>query len=63
MAEIINLRQARKAKARAEKDKTAQANRIAHGTSKAVKNLSEARQDKADQHLSGHRLEKDTDDN
>jgi hypothetical protein len=57
MAEIINLRHARKAKARSEKDKTAQANRIAHGTPKAVRNLAEARKDKADQALSGHRLE------
>ena len=38
MAEIVNLNRARKAKARAEKDKTAQANRIAHGTPKALKN-------------------------
>ena len=63
MAEVINLKRARKAKDRAEKDKTAQANRIAHGTSKAVKKLSEARADKADQRLSGHKLEKDADNN
>jgi hypothetical protein len=55
-AEIVNLRRARKAKARAEKDKTAQANRVAHGTPKALRNLAEARKDKADQALSGHRL-------
>jgi len=35
MAELINLRRARKAKARAEKDKAADANRIAHGTAQA----------------------------
>jgi hypothetical protein len=57
MAEIINLRRARKEKARAEKDKTAQANRIAHGTPKALKKLEQAKTDKARERLSGHRLE------
>jgi hypothetical protein len=63
MAEIVNLRRARKAKARAEKDKTAQANRVAHGTPKALRNLAEARKDKADKALSSHRLEKGENDN
>lgn len=61
-AEIINLNRARKAKDRAEKDKTAQANRIAHGTPKALKKLSEARADKAEKGLSGHKLENGEDD-
>ena len=61
MAEIINLNRARKAKAKADKDKAAETNRILHGTSKAVRNLAEARKDKADQGLSGHEL-KDKDD-
>jgi hypothetical protein len=63
MSEIVNLNRARKAKARAEKDKTALANRTLHGTPKALRNLSEARKHKADQTLSGHKLEKDGDDN
>jgi len=63
MADLINLRQARKAKARAEKDKAAQANRTLHGTPKALRKLSEARAEKADRHLSGHKLEKDADNN
>ena len=63
MTEIINLRRVRKAKARAEKDKTAQANRVAHGTPKALRNLSEAAAEKAEKGLSGHRLEKPEDDN
>jgi hypothetical protein len=62
-ADIVNLKQARKAKARVEKDKTAQANRVAHGTPKAVKKLSEAQQEKADLRLSGHKLENPSDDN
>ena len=58
MAEIINLRRARKAKEKADKEKTAEANRVAHGTPKALRKLSDARKDKAEQRLSGHRLEK-----
>ncbi len=63
MAEIINLKRARKAKARAEKDKAAEANRVAHGAPKAAKDLAKARTEQAEQRLSGHRLEKDGDDN
>jgi hypothetical protein len=63
MAEIVNLNRARKAKARSQKDKTAEANRIAHGTPKALRNLGEARKDKADQALSGHKLENGDEDN
>ena len=59
MAELINLRQARKAKAKAQKEKAADANRILHGTPKAVRNLAEARKDKAEQRLAGHKLEDD----
>ena len=36
MADLINLRNARKQKAKAEKDKTAQANRVLHGTPKVA---------------------------
>lgn len=61
MADIVYLNRARKAKARAEKEKTAAANRVAHGTPKALRKLSDARKDQADQRLSGHRLEKDQD--
>ena len=53
MAEIINLNRARKAKAKAEKEKTAEANRVLHGTPKALRNLAEARKDKAEQRLAG----------
>ncbi len=57
MADLINLRRARKAKARSEKDKTAQASRIAHGTPKTTRKLEEARKEQASQRLSGHKLE------
>lgn len=63
MADIINLKRARKARAKADKEKTAEANRVLHGTPKSLRNLAEARKDKTDQALSGHKLEKDSDDN
>lgn len=61
MADIINLKRARKKRDKLEKDKTAEANRVLHGTPKAVRNLAEARKNKADQALSGHELAKPDD--
>jgi hypothetical protein len=55
MAEIVNLRRARKAKARSEKEKTAEANRLLHGTSKNLRDLSKARSDKAARDLDAHK--------
>jgi hypothetical protein len=63
MADLVNLRNARKRKARAEKEKAAQANRVLHGTPKALRKLDAAKKDQADQRLSGHRLEKPDGDN
>ncbi len=57
MAEIINLRRIRKNQARAEKEKAAQANRVAHGAPKATRKLAEARDEKAARNLAGHKLE------
>jgi hypothetical protein len=57
MADLINLRRARKARAKAENDKRAEANRVLHGTPKAARKLAEARGEKADRALSGHKLE------
>ena len=59
MAEIVNLRRARKAKAKAEKDKTAEANRVAHGTPKALKKMAAAKAEKTEQIVAGHKLEPD----
>ncbi len=55
MGEIVNLRQARKAKARDEKAKTADANRTLHGTPKHLRNLAKARSDKAARDLDAHK--------
>jgi hypothetical protein len=57
MAEMINLRRACKAKARAEKDKAAETSRTVHGTPKALRKAEAARQEQAAQRLSGHRLD------
>jgi hypothetical protein len=54
-AEIVNLRHARKAKAKAEKDKSAEANRIKHGTPKKLRDLAEARREKAARDLDAHK--------
>ena len=56
MADIVNLRQARKRKQRAEKDALADANRIAFGRTKAERSVSEARKDLDARRLEGHRL-------
>ncbi len=57
-ADIINLRQARKSKARNEKEKRADQNRVTHGLSKAEKNLSKALNEQAGKRLDQGRLEK-----
>lgn len=56
MAEIINLKRARKQKARQEAEAQAEQNRISFGRSKAERRLSEAERDKAARLLDGHRL-------
>ena len=55
MAEIINLRQARKRRQRAEKEARASENRIAFGRTKAERTLSEAQKDLVDRRLEGHK--------
>ncbi|RFC62618.1 DUF4169 family protein [Fulvimarina endophytica] len=56
MAEIVNLRRARKAKARSEREAAAAENRILHGLPGAVRSAEAARRERADQVLDGHRL-------
>lgn len=46
-AEIVNLRQARKRKARSDKEKLAEQNRIGFGRTKNEKNLTKALNEKA----------------
>jgi hypothetical protein len=55
MAEIINLRRARRRKARGEKEKTAEANRVLHGTPTPLRDLAKARTEKAARDLDAHK--------
>lgn len=55
MTKPVNLRQYRKTKARADKARAADVNRVVHGTPKAARNLEAARQEQAAQRLEAHR--------
>jgi hypothetical protein len=55
MAEIVNLRNARKAKARGEKEKAAESNRTLHGTPKHLRNLAKAKTAKSARDLDAHK--------
>ena len=55
-ARIINLRTRRKQKAREARKSAADANAIAHGQPKAVRDLQDARKNMQDRHLEGHKL-------
>jgi hypothetical protein len=57
MAEIVNLRRARKAKARDEKSREAEANRVKHGVAKPVRELAKARAEKAACDVEAHKLD------
>ncbi|WP_114087652.1 DUF4169 family protein [Thalassospira profundimaris] len=59
MADIVNLRQHRKHKARDEKAKKADANRIAFGRTREERELSKAAKEMEDRKLAGHRLAQD----
>ncbi|MCS4241246.1 hypothetical protein M2418_000748 [Rhizobium sp. BIGb0125] len=61
-ADVVNLRQFRKQKARSEKEKQADQNRITFGRTKAEKNLTSALNDKAEKTLDQGRIEKPQDD-
>jgi hypothetical protein len=55
MAEIVNLRRARKDKARAEKDAKAAENRVRFGRTKEEKRLAEAEAWLAERRIAAHR--------
>ncbi|HEX3651715.1 MAG TPA: DUF4169 family protein [Rhizomicrobium sp.] len=56
MAEIVNLRRARKSKARAEAAAQADANRAKHGVSKCERDLAKARAEMLDRDLAARKL-------
>jgi Domain of unknown function (DUF4169) len=55
MADIINLRQARKDKARADKEARAAQNRVKFGRTKEEKRLAEAQERLAERRIEAHR--------
>jgi Domain of unknown function (DUF4169) len=57
MAEIINLRQARKARARTDAEAQAARNRVTHGRAKAERQASTAQNDLEARRLASHQLE------
>ena len=57
MGEIVNLRKVRKQAKRADDARRAELNRIAHGRSKAERNLEAARSGKTEKDLEAHRIE------
>ena len=59
MAEIINLRRARKAKARSDKDKAAAENRALHGRTKTERRAADAETTRTERTLDGARREPD----
>lgn len=61
MGDIVNLRRARKAKARASAESAAKANRVTHGRTKAEKLLTKTEQEAADRKLDGHKRNDDSD--
>jgi hypothetical protein len=58
MAELVNLRGARKRAKRQHDDQHAHANRLAHGQPKHLRTLEGAQQVKASRDLDQHRIEK-----
>ncbi|MNL51958.1 hypothetical protein D3C87_1750980 [compost metagenome] len=55
MADIINLRNVRKQKARAERETQASQNRVLFGRTKAEKLKDAAEKAKAEKHIDGHK--------
>jgi hypothetical protein len=62
VADLINLRRVKKAKARAEKSAVADANRARHGVAKPVRDLAKARDAKEKRIVDAHKLD-DSDSN
>lgn len=57
-ADVVNLRQFRKAKARSEREAVAEQNRISHGRTKAEKSLTKTLNDKAARQHEQGRIER-----
>ena len=60
MGEIVNLKRARKNKARAAKAAEAEQNRTKHGVAKKVRDLASARRAKDERDNAAHELDKES---
>jgi hypothetical protein len=58
-ADVVNLRRARKAKARTEREKAAADNRVAFGRSKAETQLTKAEREREQRAIDAHRRDPD----
>jgi hypothetical protein len=61
MAEVINLRRARKRAERDKDEQRAEANRLAHGQPKHLRERREAETEKAARDLEAHRITREND--
>ncbi len=59
MTEVVNLKRARKAKARKAEEATAAQNRVSFGRSKSEKTLAKAQKEDAARKLDGHKRHDD----
>lgn len=57
MAEIVNLNRARKDRAKAQDKARAAVNRVAHGRTRAEKEIARLERQRADRHVDDHRRE------
>ena len=57
MAEIVNLNRARKDRVKAEDKARAAVNRVAHGRTRAEKEIARLERQRADRHVDDHRRE------
>lgn len=57
MTEIVNLNRARKDRAKAEDKARAAVNRVAHGRTRAEKEIARLERQRADRHVDDHRRE------
>ena len=61
MGEIVNLNRARKARDKAAAKRTAEANRLTFGRTRAERDATKAERERASAMLDGHKLEDETD--
>jgi hypothetical protein len=62
MGEVVNLNRVRKAKAKADAEKTAANNRVKHGTPKHLKKQGDAERKRVETEVEGKRLDDDAND-